>query len=108
MARIGVRPPKGAYAAKNAILEVVTPERQAWRKVEQSPPGAGKPRTSGNSASAAASASSSSSPARARLHTAAMGKVTAMNELVAAAHAEGVAFVLDAEYELFALEWHGP
>jgi hypothetical protein len=56
--RIGVRPPEGAYAAKNTILDVITPEKQAWRRVEQIPPGAGKPRTSGNSASAGAAAAS--------------------------------------------------
>ena len=38
--RIGVRPPEGTYPAKNTILEVVTPEKQAWRRVEQLPPGA--------------------------------------------------------------------
>jgi hypothetical protein len=35
IARLGVRPPQGNYPAKNSILEVITPERQAWRKVEQ-------------------------------------------------------------------------
>jgi hypothetical protein len=35
VARLGVRPPKDGYQAKNTILEVVTPERQAWRKPEQ-------------------------------------------------------------------------
>ena len=57
--RIGVRPPEGTYPAKNTILEVITPDKQAWRKIEQAPPipaGAGKPRTSGNSAGAGADA----------------------------------------------------
>jgi hypothetical protein len=35
IARIGVRPPQGNYAAKNTIAEVITPERQAWRQPEQ-------------------------------------------------------------------------
>jgi hypothetical protein len=35
IARIGVRPPKDNYAAKNTIAEVVTPERQAWKQPEQ-------------------------------------------------------------------------
>jgi hypothetical protein len=34
-ARLGIEPPKNGYAAKNVIKEVITPERQAWRKVEQ-------------------------------------------------------------------------
>jgi hypothetical protein len=33
--RIGVRPPQNGYEAKNTIKEVITPERQAWRKPEQ-------------------------------------------------------------------------
>jgi hypothetical protein len=33
--KLGVEPPKDGYAAKNKILEVVTPEKQLWRKVEQ-------------------------------------------------------------------------
>lgn len=35
MARIGVRPPKDGYAAKNVIMDVITPERQQWVKPEQ-------------------------------------------------------------------------
>jgi hypothetical protein len=35
VARLGVRPPRDGYAAKNTILEVITPERQAWQKPEQ-------------------------------------------------------------------------
>ena len=35
MARLGVRPPKDGYAAKNTILEVITPERVGWKQPEQ-------------------------------------------------------------------------
>jgi hypothetical protein len=35
VARLGVRPPRDGYAAKNNILEVLTPERQAWKQPEQ-------------------------------------------------------------------------
>lgn len=35
--RIGVEPPKGTYKAKNKIDEVITPDRQNWRRVEQLP-----------------------------------------------------------------------
>jgi hypothetical protein len=35
IARLGVRPPEGSYPAKNTILEVITPERQAWRQPTQ-------------------------------------------------------------------------
>jgi hypothetical protein len=35
LARVGVKPPADGYDAKNFIKEVVTPERQNWRKVEQ-------------------------------------------------------------------------
>jgi hypothetical protein len=35
VARLGVRPPRDGYPAKNTILEVITPERQAWVKPEQ-------------------------------------------------------------------------
>jgi hypothetical protein len=31
-ARLGVRPPRDGYAARNTILEVITPERQSWTK----------------------------------------------------------------------------
>jgi hypothetical protein len=37
MARLGVKPARDGYPAKNVILEVLTPERQAWRQVEQAP-----------------------------------------------------------------------
>jgi hypothetical protein len=33
--RLGVRPPRDGYPAKNTILEVITPERQAWKQAEQ-------------------------------------------------------------------------
>jgi hypothetical protein len=35
VARLGVRPPKDGYRAKNTIDEVITPERQEWVKPEQ-------------------------------------------------------------------------
>jgi hypothetical protein len=35
--RIGVEPARGSYPAKNTLLEVITPDRQAWRPVEQVP-----------------------------------------------------------------------
>ena len=35
IARLGVRPPRDGYPAKNTILEVITPDRQAWTKPEQ-------------------------------------------------------------------------
>jgi hypothetical protein len=35
MARLGVRPPKDGYAAKNMILEVITPDRKDWAQPEQ-------------------------------------------------------------------------
>ena len=35
MARIGVRPPKDNYPAKNTIQEVITPERTAWKQPAQ-------------------------------------------------------------------------
>jgi hypothetical protein len=35
VARLGARPPKGIYPAKNTISEVITPERQEWKKPEQ-------------------------------------------------------------------------
>jgi hypothetical protein len=35
IARVGVRPPKGGYPAKNIIMEIITPDRQGWRKLEQ-------------------------------------------------------------------------
>jgi hypothetical protein len=35
VARLGVRPAQDNYAAKNTILEVITPDRQSWQKPEQ-------------------------------------------------------------------------
>jgi hypothetical protein len=35
IARLGVEPPKGNYAAKNTILEVITPDKQNWTKPAQ-------------------------------------------------------------------------
>jgi hypothetical protein len=35
IARLGVRPPQNGYPAKNIIFEVITPERQQWKKPEQ-------------------------------------------------------------------------
>jgi hypothetical protein len=35
VARLGVRPPRDGYQAKNTILAVITPERQAWKQPEQ-------------------------------------------------------------------------
>jgi hypothetical protein len=33
--RVGVEPAKNDFAARNTIREVITPERQAWKKPEQ-------------------------------------------------------------------------
>ena len=49
VARLGVKPPQDGYQAKNTILEVVTPERQAWKQPEQ----AAKPSNSGAPAATA-------------------------------------------------------
>jgi hypothetical protein len=35
VARIGVKPPRDGYQAKNFIVEVITPERQAWKQPTQ-------------------------------------------------------------------------
>ena len=35
IARLGVRPPQGGYAAKNTIIDVVTPDRKTWAQPEQ-------------------------------------------------------------------------
>ena len=37
LGKIGVEPARGNYPAKNTLLEVITPDRQAWRPVEQVP-----------------------------------------------------------------------
>jgi hypothetical protein len=41
IARIGVEPAQGNYRAKNTLDEAITPDRQAWRRVEQVPKPAG-------------------------------------------------------------------
>jgi hypothetical protein len=33
--RVGVEPPKNGFQAKNSIKEVITPDHQAWEKLEQ-------------------------------------------------------------------------
>jgi hypothetical protein len=35
MVRIGIEPPKNGYKAKNVIDEVITPEKQDWKKPDQ-------------------------------------------------------------------------
>jgi hypothetical protein len=35
MVRLGVRPPQNGYAAQNIIKEVITPDRNEWRRIEQ-------------------------------------------------------------------------
>jgi hypothetical protein len=35
VARLGVRPPQNGYSAKNTILEIITPDRQAWKQPDQ-------------------------------------------------------------------------
>ena len=35
MVRVGIEPPRNGYEAKNSIREVITPEKQAWKKPEQ-------------------------------------------------------------------------
>jgi hypothetical protein len=35
MARLGVRPATAQHSARNVLLEIVTPERRAWKKPEQ-------------------------------------------------------------------------
>jgi hypothetical protein len=47
-ARIGLRPPKDNYPAKNTILEIITPDRRDWRQIEQLPPDPTKPNNAGN------------------------------------------------------------
>lgn len=45
IARLGVRPPRDGYKAKNTIEEAITPDRQGWQKPEQigaGPANAGK------------------------------------------------------------------
>ena len=40
MGRIGVQPAQGQYGPKNILLEVLTPDRKGWRRVEQQTNGA--------------------------------------------------------------------
>src|SRR5262249_38397806 len=60
MARVGVRPPQGQFAAKNEIMEIITPERQGWCQPEQLPPSASR-----DAAAPAAAAPSAPAPANA-------------------------------------------
>jgi hypothetical protein len=60
VARLGVRPPQDSYPAKNTISEVITPERQAWKKLEQV-----ATTKATNSGTPAATATSSTPPANA-------------------------------------------
>jgi hypothetical protein len=43
MGRIGVQPAQGQYGPKNILLEVLTPDRKGWRRVEQQTNGAKPP-----------------------------------------------------------------
>jgi hypothetical protein len=36
--RVGVRSAQGDYPAKNTVTEIITPNRQTWRQLEQLPP----------------------------------------------------------------------
>ena len=63
VARLGVKPAQGQYAAKNTLLEVVTPDRKAWTQPQQLPPDptatkspAGNGAAPGSTTSAAAAA----------------------------------------------------
>jgi hypothetical protein len=60
VARIGVRPPRDGYQAKNTVVEVITPERQTWKQPAQIDAVA---RT--NSSAAAAPAATTAPPASA-------------------------------------------
>jgi hypothetical protein len=44
--RIGVQPAQGQYGPKNILLEVITPDRKGWRRVEQQANGAKPPHQS--------------------------------------------------------------
>jgi hypothetical protein len=46
MGRIGVQPAQGQYGPKNILLEVITPGRKGWRRVEQQTNGAKPPHQS--------------------------------------------------------------
>lgn len=50
--KIGVEPAKNGYAAKNTLLEVITPERKDWRQIEQ----VAKPAASAQSANTSSAA----------------------------------------------------
>ena len=47
-AQIGVRPPEGAYSAKNFLAQVITPEKQCWKPIEQVPVQPIQPNGGGN------------------------------------------------------------
>jgi hypothetical protein len=65
--RIGVEPARGGYKAKNALIEVITPNRREWHHVDQvaAKPASGDTPTPGGSA-AAPSLPASVTPAIAR------------------------------------------
>jgi hypothetical protein len=54
VARLGVKPAEGNYAAKNVILEIVTPDRHTWTKPTQIDPSA---KTTSNGGTTAGSSS---------------------------------------------------
>jgi hypothetical protein len=37
LGKVGIEPARGDYKAKNILAEVITPDRKAWRAVEQQP-----------------------------------------------------------------------
>jgi hypothetical protein len=37
VARVGIEPPQAGYGPKNNVEEIITPERQEWRRLEQVP-----------------------------------------------------------------------
>jgi hypothetical protein len=39
MARLGVKPAKDNFPAKNTILEIITPDRGSWKSIDQVSPG---------------------------------------------------------------------
>ena len=49
----GVQPAQGQYGPKNILLEVLTPDRKGWRRVEQQTNGARPPHQSAMPAPAA-------------------------------------------------------
>jgi hypothetical protein len=56
IARLGVRPAKDGYPAKNVLLEVLTPERTGWQQVEQAPVSSAAPGTGPEPSSSAPNA----------------------------------------------------